>query len=190
MKLRAMFWKLFEPCDEILYVDAMERRDGRSWAGYDVSALATLAHNLALAGFGAAMFRAGDNHGFHMGEDSSQCTCQWSPNVDGEPYEGSTRCEFEDDGLDDHSDCECTGADPLGLLDDVDLDPLDHGDLELAERITVTGPPPSPAGELTLCLVKAGKVERSASIEVAEGEPASSAAERLADAINDTEGTR
>src|SRR4051794_9911105 len=65
----------------------------------------TLAHNLAVAAFGAAMFKAGDNFGFHMGSDEfGQCTCQWSPNVDGEPYSGSTRCEQEDDGLDGHDE--------------------------------------------------------------------------------------
>lgn len=64
-----------------------------------LASLVTLAHNLAVAAFGAAMFRAGDNHGFHMGSDESQCTCQWSPNVHGEAYRGSTRCEqdVEDD---------------------------------------------------------------------------------------------
>ena len=60
----------------------------------------TLVHNLAVAGFGATMFRAGDNHGFHMGADEMQCTCQWSPGY-GDPYKGATRCEqdefYEDD---------------------------------------------------------------------------------------------
>jgi hypothetical protein len=56
-------------------------------------AMRTLAANLKVVGFGATLFRAGDNFGFHMGSDESQCTCQWSPNVNGEPYVGSTRCE-------------------------------------------------------------------------------------------------
>ena len=57
--------------------------------------LATLAHNLAVAAFGAAMFKAGDNYGFHMGSDESQCTCQWAPGR-GEPYRGATRCEQDE----------------------------------------------------------------------------------------------
>lgn len=58
----------------------------------------TLASNLAIAAFGAAMFKAGDNFGFHMGqEEYGQCTCQWSPNIHGEPYRGSTRCEQDSD---------------------------------------------------------------------------------------------
>lgn len=55
--------------------------------------------NLAVVGGLFASFRAGDNFGFHMGaEESSQCTCQWSPGY-GVPYKGATRCE--QDELDD-----------------------------------------------------------------------------------------
>lgn len=55
-------------------------------------AMRTLAYNLKWAGALCASFKAGDNFGFHMGEDSSQCTCQWSPGA-GVPYVGWTRCE-------------------------------------------------------------------------------------------------
>jgi hypothetical protein len=65
----------------------------------------TLAANLAIAGGLYASFRAGDNFGFHMGSDETQCTCQWSPGHD-EPYRGASRCEqeliHEDDDPDDH----------------------------------------------------------------------------------------
>lgn len=59
----------------------------------------TLGENLRIAAFGAAMFKAGDNFGFHMSEDSSQCTCQWSPGR-GVPYVGPTRCESDCDDYD------------------------------------------------------------------------------------------
>lgn len=62
----------------------------------------TLAHNLAVAGFGALMFRAGDNFGFHMGSDETQCTCQWSPGVE-EPYRSASLCE-QDDRYEDDED--------------------------------------------------------------------------------------
>lgn len=55
-------------------------------------AMRTLAHNLAMAGGLCASFRAGDNFGFHMGSDESQCTCQWAPGH-GMPYAGAPRCE-------------------------------------------------------------------------------------------------
>lgn len=54
--------------------------------------IATLVHNLAVAGFGALMFHAGDNFGFHMGADESQCTCQWAPGRGG-PYRAPSWCE-------------------------------------------------------------------------------------------------
>lgn len=86
----------------------------------DISPVVTLVHNLVIAGALFVAFRAGDNHGFHMGEDSSQCTCQWSPNVHGEAYKGATRCEqellYEDDGHDDecaHCDYGCSECSPL-----------------------------------------------------------------------------
>lgn len=53
-----------------------------------------LAHNLAVIGALFASFRAGDNFGFHMGADESQCTCQWAPSR-GVPYRGMSRCEQE-----------------------------------------------------------------------------------------------
>lgn len=57
-----------------------------------------LASNLAIGGALCASFRAGDNFGFHMAsEEYGQCTYQWSPNVRGEPYRGSTRCEQDSD---------------------------------------------------------------------------------------------
>ena len=68
-----------------------------------MSELATLGSNLAIAGALCAAFRAGDNFGFHMGADESQCTCQWSPNTHGEAYRGATRCEqeeYEDEAID------------------------------------------------------------------------------------------
>ena len=74
--------------------------------------LLTLAANLAVAGALCAAFRAGDNFGFHMGSDESQCTCQWRPNVHGEPYRGSTRCEQDVlDEQDDHYDDDCPHCD-------------------------------------------------------------------------------
>ena len=81
---------------EVFSADRVWRDHGANAVivGWEVGWSATLAHNLAVAGFGAAMFRAGDNFGFHMGEDSSQCTCQWSPGR-GVPYVGSQRCEHE-----------------------------------------------------------------------------------------------
>lgn len=101
MKPLSYFWKPAGSHAEIRAADIIERIDGRSWVAFDVSALATLAHNLATAGGMSAMFRAGDNHGFHMGEDSSQCTCQWAPNLHGEAYRGFTRCE-QDEADDDY----------------------------------------------------------------------------------------
>lgn len=71
-----------------------------------------LAANLAMAGALCAAFRAGDNFGFHMGSDESQCACQWSPNTHGEAYRGATRCEQEqlDDPEDWNTDCRhCEG---------------------------------------------------------------------------------
>ena len=64
--------------------------------GWEVGWQATLAHNLATIGGLFAAFRAGDNFGFHMGEDQGQCTCQWSPGR-GVPYVGVTRCEHDDE---------------------------------------------------------------------------------------------
>lgn len=61
--------------------------------------LLTLGHNIAVVGGLFVAFRAGDNFGFHMGEDSSQCTCQWSPGR-GLPYAGPTRCESDCDDYD------------------------------------------------------------------------------------------
>jgi hypothetical protein len=54
----------------------------------------TLGENLRVIGALFASFRAGDNFGFHMGADETQCTCQWSPGS-GEPYRQPNRCEQE-----------------------------------------------------------------------------------------------
>lgn len=83
--------------------------------------LRKLASNLSVAGALCAAFRAGDNFGFHMGSDESQCTCQWSPNVNGEAYRGSTRCAQDvlDDPEDWNTDClhcegyGCSSCNPL-----------------------------------------------------------------------------
>ena len=72
-----------------------DRCDGTGETVREVTWIATLAHNLAVAGFGALMFKAGDNFAWHMaGDDFSQCTCQWEPGR-GEPYRPSSRCEQE-----------------------------------------------------------------------------------------------
>lgn len=57
-------------------------------------AMRNLAANLRIVGALFASFRAGDNYGFHMGEDSSQCDCQWRPGS-GEPYRVAERCAYE-----------------------------------------------------------------------------------------------
>lgn len=95
----------------------------------------TLAHNLSVAGFGALMWRSGDNHGFHMGADESQCTCQWAPGR-GEPYRPSSRCEQEDDSEDDQrAGCvlgeRCLAADPFHTSDEC-------FDAEMAEQMLMT----------------------------------------------------
>jgi len=71
-------------------IEEMLRRTTWEWC---------LGHNLAVAGFGFAAFRAGDHFGFHMGKDDSQCTCQWTPGR-GVPYRGATPCEYEPDDED------------------------------------------------------------------------------------------
>ncbi len=107
MKICLLYWRPARSVDEVRSADACQRIDGQSYVGFDVSALATLVHNVASAAFGAAMFRAGDNYGFHMGEDSSQCTCQWAPGR-GVPYGGSTRRDrdnrYDDWNQDDDDD--------------------------------------------------------------------------------------
>lgn len=62
-----------------------------------------LARNISVGAALFAAFRAGDNFGFHMGSDETQCTCQWAPGA-GEPYHKSTRCEQEQiyEGCDDY----------------------------------------------------------------------------------------
>lgn len=126
MKIIAYVDRPARDVHDIRTADIVRRVDGRAIVSFEVGWLATLAHNLSVAGFGALMFRAGDTFGFHMGGDGSsdsleQCTCQWSPGG-GEPYRPRSRCEHDNDDYDydDHSDCECTGANPLGLLDDID----------------------------------------------------------------------
>lgn len=86
-----------------------------------LASLRTIARNLRDAAGLCAAFRAGDNFGFHMGSDESQCTCQWSPNTRGEAYVGSTRCEHDvlDDPEDRNTDCRhcegygCSSCNPL-----------------------------------------------------------------------------
>lgn len=90
--------------------------EGSGIGWFDRSRLFTLAHNLAVVGALFASFRAGDNFGFHMGSDETQCTCQWSPGR-GEPYRGSTRCEqdafYDDDWQDlEHELAELADEDP------------------------------------------------------------------------------
>lgn len=50
-----------------------------------------LGHNFSMLGGAFTSYRAGDNRGFHMGEDSGQCTCQWQPGT-GKAYVGATPC--------------------------------------------------------------------------------------------------
>lgn len=100
----------------------VEGRPMRRHARPPADWMLTLAHNLSVAGFGALMFKAGDNHGFHMGADESQCTCQWAPGR-GEPYRPSSRCEQEDDSEDDQrAGCvlgeRCLAADPFHTSDE------------------------------------------------------------------------
>jgi hypothetical protein len=85
-------------------------------------AMRTLAENLRIAAFGAAMFKAGDNFGFHMGEDSSQCTCQWTPGR-GVPYQGFTRCEQDDATVDEFEDDTPLGCCPRNTWGDEFHDP-------------------------------------------------------------------
>jgi hypothetical protein len=77
----------------------------RDWCGdcggagevaIDMSPAVTFFFNVSVAAGLFVAFRAGDNFGFHMGSDESQCTCQWSP-TRGVPFQPSTRCEQEDD---------------------------------------------------------------------------------------------
>lgn len=80
-------------------------------------AMRVLGENLRIAAFGAVMFKAGDNFGFHMGSDDfSQCTCQWSPGR-GEPYRKSNRCEQEEiyDERNDYPDDDDAGEWPDNL---------------------------------------------------------------------------
>lgn len=74
-------------------------------------AMRRLASNLEIAGALCASFRAGDNFGFHMGSDESQCTCQWAPGH-GTPYKGWTRCEQDPfDEIEDYEDRSGYGLD-------------------------------------------------------------------------------
>jgi hypothetical protein len=72
---------------EYIRLDELAEALERAWAG-------RLGRNMAVVGALFAAFRAGDNFGFHMGSDETQCTCQWSP-CSGLPYRGSTVCEQE-----------------------------------------------------------------------------------------------
>lgn len=84
--------------------------------------MSILGYNLAIGGALCAAFRAGDNFGFHMGSDDSQCTCQWRPNVNGDPYRGSTRCEQDDRTDDDDDECACA----MGYVPDEAREELDE----------------------------------------------------------------
>lgn len=87
MKERPILFSAPDPDDDPMAPVCLPVRS-RAWGW-------CLAHNLAVAGFGALMWRSGDNHGFHMGSDESQCTCQWAPGR-GEQYRPSSRCEQEE----------------------------------------------------------------------------------------------
>jgi hypothetical protein len=99
MKIVAFLERPARDVADIRSADVVKRVNGRCVLGFEVGWLATLVHNLSVAAFGAAMFRAGDNFGFHMGEDQSQCECQWTPGR-GEPYRGARRCESDCDDYD------------------------------------------------------------------------------------------
>lgn len=113
------FWRCVHGCDHETQCAACDAISEAEHHLINVPWWWTLGHNFAAIGALFASFRAGDNYGFHMGEDSAQCGCQWYPSS-GKPYVGATACENDPDPADpdddsdecQHCDYGCESCDP------------------------------------------------------------------------------